>query len=143
MKKLEKGFTLIELMIVVAIIAILAAVAAPRFGNQIKKAKDAKAVQIVGTWRSGYNMHYADGDGTYATAFGDLTDNVDTATVNKTFEGADLSEVLGTTTGTPIDTVYTAAGAVDSIQFTINDTNKAIEIETTGDAADGKPWNSK
>lgn len=60
MKKLQKGFTLIELMIVVAIIAILAAVAAPKFGVQLRKSHDAKGLAIIGALRSAAQMGVAD-----------------------------------------------------------------------------------
>ena len=52
-KKDEKGFTLIELMIVIAIIGILAAIAIPQFSTYRKRASNAKGISVAGVFQKG------------------------------------------------------------------------------------------
>ena len=60
MKSIQKGFTLIELMIVVAIIGILAAVAIPAYSNYTKKAKFTEVTQSTQAMKSALEACYAD-----------------------------------------------------------------------------------
>jgi len=69
----EEGFTLVELLVVMLIIGLLAAIAIPAFFNQRDKAKDSEAKEAVRTAETAMETYSTDHNGTYAgVALGDL-----------------------------------------------------------------------
>jgi type IV pilus assembly protein PilA len=80
MKTIQKGFTLIELMIVVAIIGILAAIALPAYQDYTIRAKVSELVLAASSFRTSVtekaqtdNALTSSGAGLTVTTFGKIT----------------------------------------------------------------------
>lgn len=73
--KNQKGFTLIELMIVVAIIAILAAIALPAYQDYTSKSKVTAALADLASHKTQFEMVVSDGGAPTVTNAGFQADN--------------------------------------------------------------------
>jgi type IV pilus assembly protein PilA len=94
-KKSEKGFTLVELLVVIIIIGILAAIALPNFLNQGAKAKQTEAKQNVGMHNRLQTVYRSENAG-FATNF----DLLAMGTLSGTGSTASTTSYSYTLTGT-------------------------------------------
>ncbi len=77
---MRKAFTLVELMIVVVIIGILAAVAIPKFADMVDKSKEGATKGQLTALRGALQVYYGDNEGKFITITGASNGDIITST---------------------------------------------------------------
>lgn len=140
MKSMQKGFTLIELMIVVAIIGILAAIAIPAYQDYITRSQVSEAVTLGGGLKSPLSEYGADRNA-WPTLVG-VNDTAGSGELNATLVGkySTVDTTIGGTYPTGEITVTMTTGKASGgelVLATINGGSTWACGATTVDGATG------
>jgi len=130
MIRTNKGFTLIELMVVIVIIGILAALAIPKFTDASTKAKISELPTVVSSWDHAVLARLAEA-GALPTAAGDLIFDSPTSkwfTYTPDYTNAALSQMQGVVAAGKTIGTY-AAGTVGGTS-TVSD--QSVVTHTAG-----------
>lgn len=135
----QKGFTLIELMIVIAIIGILAAIAIPQYQNYIAKSQVSRAMGELGAIKTAYETCLNDGKaGASACNLGWTNSNILTQTTpgidsngNNTAALSETGTIVGTFSGSAASTL--TSGTAKTVTWT-RDANGSWSCRTTAAA---------